>query len=186
MITKILLVNLVLFFFLMGCGRDTDSGKSDAAAQTVAADFRAQLTAAVQKYLEVKDALVAGDDAAIAVKSAALKEAVGSVAANLLAEEQQQVWLERVALLNQVIDSLAVKQDIMEQRAVFRPLSEALIGCVKDYGPLEMPLYVQHCPMAFQYQGGDWLSASEEVLNPYFGKMMLRCGEVTEKIVAGK
>jgi len=32
--------------------------------------------------------------------------------------------------------------------------------------------------MAFGNKGADWLSEKDEVLNPYFGDMMLRCGEV--------
>ncbi len=28
--------------------------------------------------------------------------------------------------------------------------------------------------------GAYWVSGEENVLNPYFGSMMLRCGEVTE------
>ena len=38
--------------------------------------------------------------------------------------------------------------------------------------------WVVHCPMAFDGEGADWLSATPEVLNPYFGAQMLRCGTV--------
>jgi hypothetical protein len=36
--------------------------------------------------------------------------------------------------------------------------------------------------MAFNNKGDFWLSDNEEVLNPYFGDKMLRCGEVVEVI----
>jgi Cu(I)/Ag(I) efflux system membrane fusion protein len=61
-------------------------------------------------------------------------------------------------------------------------MSENVINCAKDFGPLDMTVYVQHCPMAFENTGGDWLSDSEKILNPYFGDMMLHCGRVTETI----
>ena len=39
-------------------------------------------------------------------------------------------------------------------------------------------MYKQFCPMAFNDQGGYWLSNSKEVRNPYFGDKMLKCGMV--------
>ena len=31
-------------------------------------------------------------------------------------------------------------------------------------------------------EGAFWLSTEEEILNPYYGASMLRCGEVVEEI----
>ena len=36
--------------------------------------------------------------------------------------------------------------------------------------------------MAFNDAGATWLSAEDQVLNPYFGDVMLRCGIVQETI----
>jgi Cu(I)/Ag(I) efflux system membrane fusion protein len=43
-------------------------------------------------------------------------------------------------------------------------------------------MYVQYCPMADNDKGGFWLSTEKQVINPYFGDMMLKCGEVTDSI----
>jgi Cu(I)/Ag(I) efflux system membrane fusion protein len=61
----------------------------------------------------------------------------------------------------------------------FEQLSTAMIDALKE--PSE-PLYRIHCPMANQDKGADWLQASEDLRNPYFGDMMLRCGEVKETL----
>jgi hypothetical protein len=53
-------------------------------------------------------------------------------------------------------------------------------------------LYLQNCPMAFgEDNGANWISSSEEVINPYLGKIhpeykatMLHCGEVKDTIKA--
>jgi Cu(I)/Ag(I) efflux system membrane fusion protein len=47
--------------------------------------------------------------------------------------------------------------------------------------PLDKPVYVQHCPMADNNKGADWLSLEKEIRNPYFGSSMLTCGEVTKE-----
>lgn len=38
-------------------------------------------------------------------------------------------------------------------------------------------LYRMHCPMARRGQGADWLQRGDQLLNPYFGAQMLRCGD---------
>ncbi|MBS1925917.1 MAG: DUF3347 domain-containing protein [Bacteroidetes bacterium] len=53
-------------------------------------------------------------------------------------------------------------------------------------------LYLQHCPMAFNdTEGADWLSSSDEIINPYLGKKhpkykagMLHCGEIKDSVLA--
>jgi len=43
-------------------------------------------------------------------------------------------------------------------------------------------IYKQYCPMAFDFEGGFWLSNSNQIYNPYFGDKMLRCGKVDTEI----
>ena len=38
--------------------------------------------------------------------------------------------------------------------------------------------------MAFGNEGADWLHTKDEVLNPYYGASMLKCGSVTEEFGA--
>lgn len=38
-------------------------------------------------------------------------------------------------------------------------------------------VYLMYCPMARRGQGAHWLQTEDELLNPYFGAGMLRCGE---------
>lgn len=65
----------------------------------------------------------------------------------------------------------------------FEILSNALISNVKNH-PDSFPdeLMVMHCPMVYNDRGADWLQDSEPLLNPYFGAMMLKCGEIKEKV----
>lgn len=68
-----------------------------------------------------------------------------------------------------------MKEDLKEQRAHFEPLShqmKELIGLVGS----DRVVYEQYCPMYDENKGGMWLSEKEELLNPLFGSMMLRCG----------
>ncbi|MGZ0708798.1 efflux RND transporter periplasmic adaptor subunit [Coraliomargarita sp. W4R53] len=65
----------------------------------------------------------------------------------------------------------------------FETLSNALIVAVKAHPEaFDSDLFIMHCPMVDDDRGADWLQDSDQLQNPYFGAMMLQCGEVTESI----
>ena len=73
-------------------------------------------------------------------------------------------------------------QDIEELRTQFAFFSEALIYAVKAFGIPEGKLYVEHCPMAMDNEGADWISKEKKIRNPYFGEKMMTCGTVEDTI----
>ena len=75
---------------------------------------------------------------------------------------------------------IAKESDIGKQRRHFAPLSQAFLELTETFGLMKDKVYKEYCPMAFDNKGEYWLSESEEIRNPYFGKSMLTCGEVTE------
>ena len=80
-------------------------------------------------------------------------------------------------------DMLAADSLEAIRKPYFETLSDALIEAAKQ-APDFMPenLMIMHCPMVYEDRGADWLQATEPLLNPYFGAMMLKCGEVKERI----
>lgn len=65
----------------------------------------------------------------------------------------------------------------------FELISDSIYKLVKELD-MSKPVYRhrQHCPMADQDRGANWLSKEEAIVNPYFGESMLGCGEVQRKI----
>jgi Cu(I)/Ag(I) efflux system membrane fusion protein len=53
-----------------------------------------------------------------------------------------------------------------------------VVGLVTSFKLSSGELFVLYCPMANNNKGADWLSASSEVQNPYYGSAMLNCGEL--------
>jgi Cu(I)/Ag(I) efflux system membrane fusion protein len=69
----------------------------------------------------------------------------------------------------------------------FTLLSNALIAAVEsEPSSFSGDLFVMHCPMADGNKRADWLHDDETVRNPYFGAMMLTCGEIKNAITAAK
>lgn len=77
--------------------------------------------------------------------------------------------------------AMAETSGLEDQRALFSALTEKVEPLFKA-SISEGTIYKQFCPMAFDGNGGYWLSSSEEIRNPYYGDRMLTCGTVTETI----
>ena len=76
--------------------------------------------------------------------------------------------------------------NIDQARMSFLVLSSEMSALVRHIGTeADTPLYIVHCPMAFENKGGSWIQNDKEVANPYYGSMMFRCGAVQTHI-AGK
>ena len=83
--------------------------------------------------------------------------------------------------LKEILTKISEANDIEVQRTHFSDVSEritALVGASISSGEI----YQQYCPMAFNNEGGYWLSTEKAIRNPYFGDKMLKCGKVTKTI----
>lgn len=80
-------------------------------------------------------------------------------------------------------DMLASESLDAIRRPHFEVLSNAMIAAVQPHAnAFPGELRIMHCPMVYEDRGADWLQSSEPLLNPYFGAMMLTCGEVRETL----
>jgi Cu(I)/Ag(I) efflux system membrane fusion protein len=68
--------------------------------------------------------------------------------------------------------------ELAEARKAFKPISHAIVTLAAEARSEDAQGSFQHfyCPMV-PGGGGDWLQADDNLLNPYFGSEMLRCGE---------
>ncbi|MCB0841214.1 MAG: DUF3347 domain-containing protein, partial [Bacteroidetes bacterium] len=106
---------------------------------------------------------------------------------SLLQGEAHIYWMKQMRILEAHTEKILASQDIKEQRKQFLFLSTGLINAVSAFGIAgEQTLYVQHCPMAMDDKGADWLSYTKNILNPYFGEEMLTCGIVKEELNSAK
>lgn len=96
-------------------------------------------------------------------------------------ETLHQQWNNPPKLLH---DGMAAI-DIDALRNIFEPLSETLITGIRQHGnPTDIDLKLANCPMAFDFNGANWLQVSSDIQNPYFGASMLTCGTIKEEFKA--
>lgn len=140
--------------------------------------FREQLGKVVETYLLLKDRMVATElaDETLLVS---LKKMLAKVDMMKVKGDAHVYWMQQMEAMEAHANTLLKKDDVEAQREQFGFLSQALINTLTAFG-VDGTYYVQHCPMAFDNAGANWLSDDEQIRNPYFGDMMLKCGSVTE------
>ena len=124
----------------------------------------------LDQYLRIKDALVSSNptEAQAAAKHLDSLWTTNSPGDQLLSSVRQ----------------IASTSDLAAQREAFYSLTQAYLVSLESK-PGEDTLYLQFCPMAFDFEGATWISREKVVMNPYFGDEMLNCGVVRKPIVGG-
>jgi hypothetical protein len=75
-------------------------------------------------------------------------------------------------------NAISKSSDLKEQRANFVLLNTEIIPLVKQSDIKSGVIYLQHCPMANNGEGAEWLAIEPDIKNPYYGDEMLTCGAV--------
>lgn len=140
--------------------------------------FKEQLNAFVNEYILLKDAFVATDAATAATNAKKVLSQLEKIDRTLINGEAHNYWMEQLNALQVHTRKITESEDVETQRKQFGFLSDALIDSIEAFGTSGKALYVQHCPMAFNNQGGDWIAVEEQIQNPYFGDKMMKCGLV--------
>lgn len=146
-----------------------------------APDFQKHIDHLVSEYLALKDALVKSQPAEAKSKAQALKALLKMRQFNGLESGLKRYWDNHRQSLEKLLDQFLSQSDLEVQRVQFKVLSEALIPVIETFGSTQT-LYVQHCPMAMNNLGADWISSTAEIFNPYFGDAMLKCGKVVKTL----
>ena len=140
--------------------------------------FQKDFTNVLSTYFDLKDAFVNTNVEDTKTAASKMLQEVNSLKeTNLGAMET-----EHLKKIRSMLEAISENNDIENQRDHFIVLSENIIAFASNMETLEKPLYIQHCPMVNNNEGADWLSLSEEIRNPYFGEVMMNCGDTQRKL----
>ncbi len=147
-------------------------------ADEVPESFGRELRPVVQGYLDLSEAL-AGDDYAAARKGlSGLHEALLEIGKHRLDGEAHMAWMERYDSLHQLAHQLEAADDLDGMRRHLQATTLEIEAIAVNFGAGQLPeLHRMYCPMVDGDEGGTWLQGHDTLSNPYYGAMMLRCGE---------
>ncbi len=131
-------------------------------------------------YFQMQESLAADDLAGYGQGARDLRTAIDLVRETGLVGPPLATWRRLRAQLNAEDTST----DIATARARFETASKAIIELAHTFGHHGSQAWqLAYCPMAFDNAGAEWLQRSDELINPYFGAAMLRCGEFRATIL---
>lgn len=147
--------------------------------------FNQSMNNVLNAYYSLKDAFVAGDTVKVNTAAAELKVLLDS----FKLDEMQKFDTLGFSSINgrpgdvaAEISGLLGEKELEKKRESFEMVSNAFYDMVRVIKPTGATIYYQYCPMAFNDKGAYWLSNADSIMNPYFGKKMLTCGEVKETL----
>ncbi len=202
---KRFLILLVLLIIALGMyfiyGKKGENKKVDTSEKPIkqsvhSAAFNLKVENAVNQYLSLKDAFVNADTVAIKTQATTFVQALDSINVEEMKNDSGAVVETAKASIADIksnIVSLLKQTDITEMRRDFSMATQMMYPAFFQSINYEgKKLYLQHCPMAFNdTEGADWLSSSDEIINPYLGKKhpkykagMLHCGEIKDSVLA--
>ena len=125
----------------------------------------------LQSYLDIKNALVAGNANTASLNAGEFVKTLNGIDAKLINEATRSALLKDAG-------HISGSKDIKQQREYFAPFSTNMYDVTKSVKLTDQPVFYAYCPMKKSY----WLSDAPAIKNPYYGSSMLTCGKVTETI----
>ncbi|MEO7768203.1 MAG: DUF3347 domain-containing protein, partial [Ferruginibacter sp.] len=146
-------------------------------------------------YFNMKDAFVVADSNMAKAAGSKMATLADSSMLAELKTDPSGIYQSAVMQMSDVkvnAESLVKEINLTEMKQDFRMISESIYPLLKTIHYEGKTLYWQNCPMAFgEDKGANWISNTEEIINPYLGKnhpefkaTMLHCGEVKDSIKA--
>ncbi len=144
-----------------------------------------ELMTVVSRYYELKNALVATKAGRADSAAMQLELAADSMLAYLQKDTTNHTaltpYMDTIISQSKMITTIN-DATCEKQRTAFGTISSAIYGLLKNADIKNAGIYHEYCPMAFSEKGAFWLSDESEIKNPYFGKKMIECGEVTDSL----
>jgi len=146
------------------------------------ANLANQLNLIFKAYIQFKDKLVASDTKGAFTESQNLNKKIETTDMNLFTGASHEYWMTKSKLILTSLKEIKQTSNIDAIRKSFVSISENLIKVFKAFGTGKNKAFVQFCPMANQNIGAFWLSTEKQIKNPFYGNMMLNCGETRDTI----
>jgi Cu(I)/Ag(I) efflux system membrane fusion protein len=169
---------------MMSVPDDTEKGPYDEVVP-LPDSAGAELGRVLNQYLKLQERLAADDLSGAKQAANAMLAAVRNVEIRE-PERSKRAWRTIASAMLKHEAQVASAGAMQDLRSAFAPLSEQVKQLLQSFGnPLERPVRVAHCPMAFDGRGADWVQARKEIDNSYFGSKMRTCGEIKSTVQPG-
>lgn len=150
----------------------------------VSDSFSVSVQRALGEYYQLTEAFVQKDSTAINLRAGSFAASMQAIAMQELKADSQLIAL--AAGIQQGIateaTAIAASSDWTKKYRSLQTISDQFFDMLRTVQYKGGKVYQQHCPMAFDNAGANWLSQQSAIRNPYFGDDMLDCGENRDSV----
>jgi len=151
-------------------------------ASSIKVEHSLSVTAIIDNYLALKNALVDDNSKKAASSGKMLLDALRKFDLSGQPESKQKELKDILDDAKENAEHISENGDKMDhQREHFEILGSDLKDLIFITGA-DRTLYLINCPTYNNNKGGKWLSESKEVKNPFLGSKMLKCGSIVQEI----
>ena len=159
-----------------------DAPVINASFTNVSTDVAAHIAEVASHYFHIKHALVSNDAAETKNGATMMLQVISQFDNAVLPKDQKTVYTKHITAIKEHADAIIKSADVDAERMHFAELSAHTYELIKAFGAGKK-IYYDHCPMALDSKGANWLSESAEIQNPYFkGTDMNACVKVEQVI----
>jgi Cu(I)/Ag(I) efflux system membrane fusion protein len=143
-----------------------------------------ELGGVIDNYFSLKDNFIMENDAAITKFANAMQQAADTLDLNTVKTTDADKTKDKELVEGIIVDlkALVGEKNLEERRKYFQSISDKMYDLIKAIRYDKQIIYHDHCAMAFNEAGADWLSNTTDIKNPYIPKKMVDCGEVKDTI----
>jgi membrane fusion protein, copper/silver efflux system len=137
------------------------------------------VAALAEPYLLFADALASDDPAGAQAAAVALRDQLRDLEGAGLSGPALEAWRSLRTALFPSVRAAAASSDLASQRRSVGPITDRLEEAIALFGTGSAGALLRaYCPMTAPDQGDHWLQREPAIRNPYWGAMMLNCGEI--------
>ncbi len=152
----------------------------------ISSEAQAALTPLYEAYFKTQMALANDEPEATKRGFSELAKEASFINMAAFRGEAHTRWMEISDALTGATEGIDSAKDIETLRDAFFRVSLAVIDLHEAFGhAADVDYYLVHCPMARNGEGADWLQKENVVWNSFYGKSMLRCGEIKQSLPGG-
>ena len=163
---------------MMGQGSGEDDKPMSQMRMVLSKNTQDAFRKSILPYLDMKDAFVDGDAKKVAVFAKATSEKLATLPESELGKMEKS----HVSKIKKMLTAISKNNDIENQRSHFVVLNQNMVPMVMNIDDIAPKVFIQKCPMANNNEGAFWISADEEIRNPYYGEQMMTCGGVVDTL----
>lgn len=184
LLALVIIVGGLTYYFGFRHEEETTTAPGPLQVSAVSDSFSVSVQRALGEYYQLTEAFVQKDSGAVNLRAGSFAASMQAIAMQELKADSQLIALAAGIQQGIATEATAIvsNTDWTKKYRSLQTISDQFFDMLRTVQYKGGKVYQQHCPMAFDNTGANWLSQQPAIRNPYFGDDMLECGQNQDSV----